>query len=360
MGRKFLIVIMLMVVAIGGSVIGITKEAAAQKPIIWRFENLFGPPPALGSDANLFVWFADELKKRTGGRLQIEIAWASSITRKPASLFRLVGEGFLEMSEVWWAHCSAEVPWLESVDHPGLMLGSRKGRTVINALLPMVKEYADEKGVYLLANYSNSGVHVGVPMAFMMNREIKTIADFKGLIMRVGAPMVAEAMVKPLGMKPVMIPFGEVAVALKTGVIDGVYTGTITYLDGNMVEVCKYCWMIFKPYDVWPKSLIVNKKAFDALPSDLQEILKMLCKEFELRAWVAMDNPEVLGWPSSESIYAMAKKRGGEMIYLPKPIRDHIEKISRAHLEQWIERGDVKKKRAGKLMLEAIDSVKAE
>jgi len=360
MGRKCLIVTMLMVMVFTGSVISITKAAPAQKPIIWRFETIFAPPPALGSDTNAFVWFADELKKRTGGRLQIEIAWGSSLTRKPGSSFRLVGEGQLEISEAWWDINAAEVPWLESADYPALILGSRKGKAVINALLPMVKELANEKGFYLLANYPNTGVHIGVPMAFMMNKEIKTIEDFKGLIMRVYSPIVGAAVVRPLGMKPVLIPFAEIPVAIKTHVIDAVYTGAISYLDSNVVDVCKYCWLISKPYNVLPKSIIVNKKAFDALPSDLQEILKMVCSEFELRAWVAVDNPTVIGWPSMESIYEIAKKRGGEMIYLPKPIRDHIEKISRAHLEQWIEQGDVKKKRAGKLVLEAIDSVKAE
>ena len=101
MGKKCLIFTMLMVLVSAVCVTCITNSAHAQKPIMWRFETIFAPPPALGTDTNAFVWFADELKKRTGGRLRIEISWGSSLTRKPGSSFRLVGEGQLEISEAW-------------------------------------------------------------------------------------------------------------------------------------------------------------------------------------------------------------------------------------------------------------------
>ena len=110
-------------------------------------------------------------------------------------------------------------------------------------------------------------------MGGWFNREIKTIDDFKGLKMRIpglGGKVLAKA-----GGTAILSAGGEIYTNLERGVIDATeWVGPYNdYLMG-FYKVAKYYY-----YPGWhePGTVLesfVNKSAFEALPKDLQAIVK--------------------------------------------------------------------------------------
>jgi len=114
---------------------------------------------------------------------------------------------------------------------------------------------------------------VNPPTALLSNRKIKTIDDFKGLLVRSCSP--GDRMFVSLGAKPTYIATPEIYTALQLGTIDAVDKGNYVTVYGlRLHEVTKY---LIEPQFVCPPSAmdyIANKESWDSLPPDLQAILR--------------------------------------------------------------------------------------
>ena len=118
-----------------------------------------------------------------------------------------------------------------------------------------------------------SGGNTTVQMGGWFNKEIKSLDDYKGLKMRI--PGLGGEVVRRLGGTPVNVPGGEIFQALKTGAIDATeWVGPYNDLAFGLHKAAKYYY--------WPGwhepgttlELMVNKKAYDALPEDLKAVVK--------------------------------------------------------------------------------------
>jgi len=105
-------------------------------------------------------------------------------------------------------------------------------------------------------------------------KEIKTVADLKGLKMRMGGGLFGEAMAK-LGVVAQNMPAGEVYSALEKGTLDA--TEFVGPYDDEKLGFNKVA-----PYYYYPGwweggaelEFFVSAKAYEALPAELKEIVK--------------------------------------------------------------------------------------
>ncbi len=124
--------------------------------------------------------------------------------------------------------------------------------------------------------YSFPGGNTGNQMGGWFKKEIKSVADLKGLKMRI--PGFAGEVMAKLGVNVTNIPAGELYTALDRGTIDALeWVGPSLDLRMGFHKIAPYY------YTGWhePASemqFLVNKKFFDKLPKDLQEILKVAMK----------------------------------------------------------------------------------
>lgn len=122
-----------------------------------------------------------------------------------------------------------------------------------------------------------SGGSSGVQMAGWFNREINSVADLQGLKMRI--PGLAGDVFTRAGGTSVRIPGGEVYTSLQTGVIDAAeWVGPYNDLALGLHEVARYYY-----YPGWHEpgamlEFLVNKDSLQALPPDLQAIVKYAAK----------------------------------------------------------------------------------
>jgi TRAP-type mannitol/chloroaromatic compound transport system substrate-binding protein len=118
-----------------------------------------------------------------------------------------------------------------------------------------------------------AGGSTGVQMAGWFNKEINSIKDLKGLKMRI--PGLAGEVFAAAGGTAVRIAGGELYTSMQTGVIDALeWVGPYNDLSFGFHEVAKYYY-----YPGWhePGSIlefVVNKDSMEALPADLQAIVK--------------------------------------------------------------------------------------
>jgi TRAP-type mannitol/chloroaromatic compound transport system substrate-binding protein len=122
-----------------------------------------------------------------------------------------------------------------------------------------------------------SGGNSGTQMGGWYNREINSIADYKGLKLRM--PGLGGEIVRAAGGTVVNIPGGELLTSLQSGAIDALeWVGPYNDLAFGFHKAAKYYY-----YPGWhePNAILdcfINLKAWGELPADLQEIVTIACQ----------------------------------------------------------------------------------
>lgn len=117
----------------------------------------------------------------------------------------------------------------------------------------------------------------GVQMGGWFKKEIKTIRDLAGLKMRI--PGLGGEVLKRAGGTPVSLPGGELFTALQTGAIDATeWAAPYNDLAFGLYKAAKYYYYpgFHEPGTIL--EAIVNQDAFEALPPDIQSIVRNACK----------------------------------------------------------------------------------
>lgn len=113
---------------------------------------------------------------------------------------------------------------------------------------------------------------------FTVKKKVETLADLKGLKIRVQNNELYIDMYNALGASPTPISTSEVYSALQTGVVDGAENPIKGYYNDKFYEVAKLCSL--SPNDSSEPSVIfVSKLTWDKLTSQQQEIIKEAAKE---------------------------------------------------------------------------------
>ena len=120
--------------------------------------------------------------------------------------------------------------------------------------------------------------NTGVQMGGWFNKEINSLADFQGLKMRL--PGLGGEVLKKVGGTPVNLPGSDIFTALQTGTIDATeWVGPYNDLAFGLYKVAKFYY-----YPGWHEpgstmEAIYNKEAFEALPNDLQLIVRAATRQ---------------------------------------------------------------------------------
>ena len=137
--------------------------------------------------------------------------------------------------------------------------------------------------------------NTGAQMGGWFRKEIKTVADLKGLKFRVGGT--GGLPLQKLGVVPQQIPGGEIYPALEKGTIDA--AEWVGPYDDEKLGFYKVAKNYYYPgwWEGGPElDLFVNLKAWSDLPKDFQSVLESACAEANIDMMAKYDalNPPAL------------------------------------------------------------------
>ncbi len=172
-----------------------------------------------------------------------------------------------------------------------------------------------------------AGGNTGVQMAGWFNKEINSVDDLKGLKMRI--PGSGGEVLNRLGGTSVTLPGGELYTSLQTGVIDATeWVAPYNDLAFGFHEVTRYYY-----YPGWHEpgstlELIVNKQAFEALPSDLQAIVEVSAR------YANADMLDEYTARNNNALKELVEQHGVQLRRLPDDVIRALHKTSDEYLAE--------------------------
>ncbi|HEB58227.1 MAG TPA: TRAP transporter substrate-binding protein [Gammaproteobacteria bacterium] len=254
-----------------GSLLVAPAIAMAGKTIRWKMVTTWPKNfPGLGTGANKLAALIGEM---SGGRMKVKVYGAKELV--PAfEVFDAVSRGTAEMGHgaaYYWKGKSEAAQFFAAVPF-GLNAQEMNGWLYHGGGMALwTKLY--ERFNLVPAAAGNTGVQMGG----WFNKEIKSLADLRGLKMRI--PGLGGEVLKRAGGTPVSLPGSELYTSLQSGNIDATeWVGPYNDLAFGLYKVAKYYY-----YPGWHEpgttlEALINKQAFEALPADLQSIVLNACK----------------------------------------------------------------------------------
>lgn len=119
-----------------------------------------------------------------------------------------------------------------------------------------------DKGVFGLALWAYG------PTSFQTVEPVKSLADFKGLKLRILATEIEQRLTDSIGATGLQVDYGDLIPALQRGQIDGVHSSIVLAHAFKFYTVAKHTTLTNEA--MIPIILAVSTKFFDKLPEDLQ------------------------------------------------------------------------------------------
>lgn len=220
--------------------------------------------------------FADRVSKATNGELKIVLHPGASLGFKGPELLRAVAEGALSLAEIPTGMVEGDAPVLALTAQPFISSNAFEQRLLYQLAKPA---YAKK-----LTKFNQKTLYTSVwPFSgIYTQRPVQSEADLKGLKMRVydGTGL---AFGKATGIAARKMPFSEVYPAMKAGLLDSMYTSSVSGVDAKAWEVLKY----FTPINiVGPVNMInVNIEAWNKLDKKTQDIVLEVAATMEDEMW---------------------------------------------------------------------------
>jgi tripartite ATP-independent transporter DctP family solute receptor len=136
-------------------------------------------------------------------------------------------------------------------------------------------------------------------------RPVRTIADLKGLRIRVQQSEVMVDMVRALGAEPIELPYGQVLTGLSTKLIDGAENNWPSYVSTDHYSAARYYTLT--EHTMGPEVLVMSQRAWESLSAEEQAIFRQAAREssrFMREQWKAWE----------ERARAQAEKAGNVVV----------------------------------------------
>ena len=292
--------------ALGGAA-ALPAPAIAQGRVEWRMVTCWPRNlPAIGVGAQRL---ADAVGEMSDGRLTIRLYAAGELV--PAfEAFDAVRNGIADCchdAPYYWIAKHGAIPFFCSV--PGGFTPPEQNAWIL---------YGGGQALWdeLYADFGLRGFLAGTGgpnMGGWFRKAIDSPDDLDGLRMRI--PGMGAEVLNRLGAVAVNLPGGEVLPSLQTGAIDATeWAGPYNDLAMGFYKVAPYYYGpgVHEPGPAI--SLTVRRESFDALPGDLQAIVRQAAGEENMRMYAETMNGNAL------ALAALVEKHGVDLRHFPAPV----------------------------------------
>jgi TRAP-type transport system periplasmic protein len=272
--------------------------------------------PAPHKNAVLATEWAKEIEKRTNGRVKITVFPGGTLT--PADkCYDGVVNGISDIGSSVFAYTRGKFPLTEVSDLP---LGIKSGLVATKTINEYFKkfqpkEFDDVKVMYL---------HGHGPGLLHTKKPVKKLSDLKG--MKIRCTGMAAKIITALNGIPVAMPMGDTYDALNRGVVDGSMAPQESLQGWKWGEVVKYTTENYGSSYSTGMFVVMNKKKWNSLPRDIQQIFEQVNEEFIEKQGKVWDEIDAEGRnftiKTGNKIIALSPKEDQKWAQAVKPILD--------------------------------------
>lgn len=249
--------------------------------------------------------FKAGVEGRTGGKVKVDLFPAGQLGSIPATVDG-VALGTIEAAIPASGFLASLEPRFTVFDLPGIFNDMAHAQRVHSdpAAQAFYSKFGAARGVEPLAMIAHS------PAMIVSHRPLRTVADFKGLKVRViaGTPLFIET-AKKLGLSPIAMPLGEVLPALQNKALDGSVTGLTVLTSMKYFDVAKAATSV--PSGIISTGVLANTKWLKALGPELESMVRDEAKK-------ALVTVSKFGLDDVAAARDVWRKNGGEIIDLPE------------------------------------------
>jgi TRAP-type transport system periplasmic protein len=220
--------------------------------------------------------FAEEVKKRTNGALEIIVRPAGELPYRATEVTRVTGQGQVQLADGYMGFIAGDVKIAGLTGLPFLVTTAEELNKAVSALEPFLLKEMDRFGVGVLYWYTWPPQNV-----WGRGEAITTIDGFKGRKIRATSPEQTE-MLRRFGAVPVTFTTPEVPAAAQRGAMEAILTAGFNLLGAKWYEFTD--WAFLPDIHIGgPSYILVNKKALEALPADVRKTLQAVAEESHQR-----------------------------------------------------------------------------
>ena len=296
-------------------------HAAQQEPIIIKFTT-YMPSTARATEG--LKYFAEELEKRTSGRVKVNMYWSQSLV-KVLDTIDAIKTGLADAGQIVPSYTPDKMPLAAVAGAPFCMKGYWAGHKAFYDLYndPDFPAYHDEftkNNLLILWSYGGSDID------FLSTKPLRGVDDLKGKKVRSPAHGY-NVLFSTLGWVPVSIRWEGLYEGLMRGTVDAALTYPALSIDYKFVEVAKH-----HTKNRFGNSgggyVVFSLKLFESLPKDIQKIildlrLDAFKKEAEAMERVVQDGFSEMEKRSDITLY---KWSDAEVAKLMSPVDEAIDK----------------------------------
>ena len=265
--RRFIVKAGGVLAAAGAAAVVDAPKVVAQPKFQWRMSTAF--PAALDVILGAAQRLAEVVEEMSGGRFRIEVFPGGQIM-PPFACFDAASQGSIEAfmgSGQYWIDKEPALEWFATIpfgmNPEGMAAWYYQGDGLklseeVHAPFNLVPRPAPA---------------VAPQMAGWFRNKINAIGDYKGIKMRMGAPLGGKVIARAGG-AAVVTPGAEIYAALERGVIDAAeFAGPHDDMKLGLHKTARYYY-----YPGWHEPGTMNefgfnKKTYEALPTDLRRML---------------------------------------------------------------------------------------
>lgn len=243
---------------------------AAEKSYVFNLGHLTAPTSTHGISMEKF---AKAVEAESNGNIKISVSHSAALGTTLENIEQ-VRIGALPMALLWFPLMTSLDQRFGIEDLPYAWIKRQQVYAAFNGELGnKLKQIAESKGIKVIALYE-----LGYRCITNNVRPIYTPEDLKGIKIRVAEVKIRLESFSALGASPIPMAFGELYTGLKLGTVDGQENPLPLIYSSKFYEVQKYL-SITK--HIWSTAILaINKKIWDNLPKNYQEILERNALKF--------------------------------------------------------------------------------
>ena len=279
------------------------------------------PYPDANFHTQNIMQFAEDVKRATGGKLEIKIHSNGSLFKHP-EIKNAVRGGQVPIGEFLLSLLANENPVFEVDSVPFLATGYDDAKRLWSASHAGVEKALDKEGLMVLYAVP------WPPQGLYAKNELKSVDDLKGVKFR-AYNAATQKLASLAGAVPTQVEVPDIPQAFTTGRVDAMITSPSTGANSKAWDFVKH----YHDTQAWlPKNVIVvNKRAFRSLDKATQQAVLDAAKSAEARGW------EMSMKETNEKTSVL--KQNGMTIHTPAPaLMSGLKGIGKQMTDEWLKK----------------------